>query len=155
MKFGRGFMGGMLAILGLFGYLKNNTNSELDSLKLIGDNGYVSKNTVNYGNQVFDENKENVEVIEYTNKFNYPVELKESDIILNCIGSGNSKEDDEELAQKNYHIKAKFSKNKNGEKMSSLLVPEKSKAYIFVVSEYDGDKPINPVSCEYSLSISI
>lgn len=151
MKLDR-ILGVILSILVIsFIVLKSNTDEK--PFELIGDNGYMENSSVSYQDQVFDKNDSNTEIIEYTNTFNYPVEIKENDIIITCTGSGITKEEDEALAEKNYHINAKFSETKTGELYSSLKVPKKSKAFIHIVSEYLGDLPTNPVSCEYKLNI--
>jgi len=150
-------MGVVLSILVVsFIALKYYSNEEekTNPFELIGDNGYMSENVVSYQDKVFDSNKSNTEIIEFTNPYSYPVEINSSDIIITCTGSGETKESDEALARKNYHISAKFSEEKNGKLYNSLSVPKNNKIYIHIISEYSGDLPQNSVDCKYSLNIA-
>lgn len=54
----------------------NNEDGKDNPFELIGDNGTLANSEVQYNHQVFDSNKQNTEIIEYTNTYNYPVEIK-------------------------------------------------------------------------------
>lgn len=156
MKIDR-IMGVILFVLILsFFALKHSFLEEDKSnpFELIGDNGYISENVVNYKEKVFNGNNSSTEIIEYTNTYNYPVEIKANDIAITCTGVGESKERDEALAEANYKITAAFSESKNGDLYNSLMVPKKAKIYIHLTSEYKGEMPENKVSCEYNINIS-
>ncbi|MCX4249356.1 MAG: hypothetical protein OSJ65_06315 [Bacilli bacterium] len=146
-------LGVILSILVISFIVLKQFNTDEQPFELIGDNGYMENSSISYQDKVLNKNESTKEIIEYTNTNNYPVEIKNNDIIITCTGSGSTKEEDEALAEKNYHINAKFSETKNGSQYSSLKVPRKSKAFIHVVSEYLGDLPNNSVSCEYKLNI--
>lgn len=133
----------------------NNEEGRENPFELIGDNGTINDSLVSYSSRnVSDTNNTNTDIIEYTNTFNRPVEINSSDIIITCTGVGEQKEEDEALAHNNYHIKAKFSKDKNGELFNSLSVSAKETIYIHVISEYKGSLPNNPVECEYKLNVT-
>lgn len=132
----------------------NNEDGKDNPFELIGDNGTLANSEVQYNHQVFDSNKQNTEIIEYTNTYNYPVEIKSSDIIITCTGTGESRNEDEALARKNYKIIAKFSEEKNGELFSTLSVSVGEHVYIHIISEYNGELPKNPVECEYKLNVT-
>lgn len=155
MKLDR-IMGVILSIL-IFSFiaLKYVNGGNIDNpFELIGDNGYISENTVNYKEQVFKSNDESSEIIEFTNPYNYPVSISTNDITITCTGVGETKEEDELLAEKNYNLSTKFSEEKNGNLYNSLMVPKKAKVYIHVKSEYKGQMPNNPVSCEYQVNVA-
>lgn len=132
----------------------NNEEGKDNPVELIGDNGTIANSEVKFANQTFDSNKQNVEIIEYTNTFNHPVEIKNNDIIITCTGSGETKDSDEELARKNYSINARFSTKKDSELFSTLSVAVNQTVYIHVISEYTGELPQNPVECQYKLNVT-
>lgn len=150
-------MGVVLSILVVsFVAIKYQNNDENNNpFELIGDSGTISNSSVHYENRkVFESNNANTDIIKYTNTYNYPVEIRSSDIIITCTGSGESKDEDEALARKNYNINAKFSNELNGELYSTLSVPVNKTVYIHIISKYDGELPSNPVECEYSLNVT-
>ena len=122
-------------------------------IELIGDNGYISENIVNYDDKLLSANDSYRDVIEFTNTNIYPIEMNQNDITINCTGTGITKEDDETLVSGNYNIKAKFSEEINSDLYDSLLVPRGKTIYIHVIGEYRGDMPSNQVLCDYSLNI--
>lgn len=133
----------------------NNEESASNPFELIGDNGTISSSHVQFQDRaVSDDNKSNTEVIKYTNTYNYPVEIKSSDIIITCTGVGEFKEEDEALVKSNYSIKAKFSNELNSEQYSTLSVSVGQTVYIHVITAYNGIEPKNPVECEYSLTVT-
>lgn len=133
----------------------NNEEGNNNPFELIGDSGTISDSSVYYENRkVSESNNENTEVIKYTNTNNYPVEIRSSDIIITCTGSGERKYEDEALTRKNYSINAKFSNELNGELYTTLSVPVNKTVYIHVISKYNGELPSNPVECEYSLNVT-
>lgn len=98
--------------------------------------------------------RENVEIIEYTNNFNYPITISENNFDITCKGIGSNREDDELLTSNNFKIDTYFSKEKDGLKQESLTVKKKEKIYIFIVSKYDGEKyPTNEVVCNYNIGL--
>lgn len=149
-------MGVVLSILVIayFG-IKKYSSQELNDhpFELLSDSGYLSDNVITLSEKVLSSNDSTADIIEFTNPYNHPVELNQSDITITCNGTGETKESDELLVTSNYIIKAKFSKEKNGALDDSLLVNKKDKAYIHVISEYNGALPINQVNCSYSVSV--
>lgn len=149
-------MGVVLSILalGYFG-VRTYNNQELDDnpFELLSDSGYLSDNVANLKEKVLSSNDSTSEIIEFTNPYNYSVMLNQSDITITCHGTGETKESDELLVSSNYIIKAKFSKEKNGILDDSLLVEKGEKAYIHVISEYNGSLPSSQVNCEYSVHV--
>lgn len=149
-------MGVVLFILALayFG-IQTYNNQELDDnpFELLSDSGYLSDNVATLNEKVLSSNDSTSEIIEFTNPYNYPVELNQSDITITCHGTGENKESDELLVSSNYIIKAKFSKEKNGILDDSLLVDKKGKAYIHIISEYNGPLPQNKVNCDYHIRV--
>lgn len=141
----------IIAYIGFYYY--NNQENNDNPFELLTDAGYLSDNVANLSDQVLSSNDSNTEVIEYTNTSNYPVELNQSDITITCTGTGETKESDELLVNSNYIINAKFSKTRNSELNNSIKVNKGEKAYIHVISQYNGDLPSNQVSCEYSIQV--
>lgn len=150
-------MGVVLSILALayFG-IRDYNNQELNDnpFELLSDSGYLRDNVATLNDKVLSSNDSTSEIIEFTNPYNYSVELNQSDITITCNGTGENKESDELLVASNYTIKAKFSKEKNGALDNSLLVNKGEKAYIHIINEYNGSLPSNQVSCGYSLHVS-
>ena len=149
-------MGVVLSILALayFGIQAYNDQEQNNNpFELLSDSGYLSDNVATLEDKVLSSNDSTSEIIEFTNPYNYSVELNQSDITITCHGTGATKESDELLVSSNYTIKAKFSKEKSGILDNSLLVSKGEKAYIHVISEYNGSLPSSQVSCEYSVSV--
>lgn len=154
MKIGR-IMGVVLSIL-IFSYYAIkyiDSNNENNPFELIGDNGYISENIVNFDDKVLSSNDSTSEVIKFTNTYSYQIEMSQNDITINCTGTGSTKEEDEALVKNGYTVIAKFSDEMNSSLYNSLLVPVGKTIYIHVISEYKGGLPVNPVSCEYNLNI--
>lgn len=133
-------------------YIDSNQN-EVSPFELIGDNGYISADTITYNEKVLGNSDSTSEVIKFTNTNNYPVEFNKNDITITCTGTGSTKEEDEFLASNNYSVNVKFSETENGTLYNSLLVPKGKSIYIHIISEYNGTMPSNPVSCNYSLNL--
>lgn len=157
MRLGR-IVGVVLSILVLayFGIQKLNAEEKSNNpFELIADSGYLSDgNIANLNDQVLKGNDSNVEIIEFTNIYNYPVELNKNDITITCNGTGENKDEDEALVSNNYKLNAMFSDKKNGQLSNSLLVKQGNKAFIYVMSEYQGALPSNEVACKYSIQVS-
>lgn len=150
-------MGVVLSILALlyFGiHVYNNQELNDNPFELLSDSGYLSDNVATLSDKVLSSNDSSSEVIEFTNPYNYSVELNQSDITITCHGTGETKESDELLVSSNYIIKARFSKEKNSALDNSLTVNKGEKAYIHIISEYNGSLPNNQVNCEYSVHVS-
>ena len=130
-----------------------DSNNEESPFELIGDNGYISENNVNFSDKVLSEADSSSEVIKFTNTYNFPIEMSKNDITINCTGTGSTKEEDENLVRNAYTISAKFSEDKNSSLYDSLLVPKGDTIYIHIISEYNGIMPSNPVACDYSINI--
>ena len=159
MKLGR-ILGVILSILVFVictnKYASEANNDNSNPFAFLSDSvNVIDNNTVKYGNTVVDmDNKDNIEVITYTNKNGYTVNLTQKDITVICNGSGSTKEADEALVSKNMKIKAAFSEDEHGKKYDSLLVNNRETVYIHVISTYSGDKlPMNEVYCDYSVNI--
>ena len=131
----------------------NSDSNENNPFELIGDNGYISENSINFDRMVLSNTDSTSDIIKFTNTNKYPIEMSQNDITINCTGTGETKEYDENLVSNNYSIVIKFSKNLNSNLYNSLLVPKGETIYIHVLSEYNGNMPINQVNCDYSLDI--
>lgn len=127
-------------------------------------NKYIEENT--YANQSssddivaydltatdLDDSSED-KVITYTNNNNYRVSLNESNVVVNCNGTGSNKEDDEALVKKNLKISVFYSKNKK-DKVKDIKVEKDEMVYIHILPLYEGkEKPKNEVTCNYSINI--
>lgn len=95
------------------------------------------------------------EYITYKNNFSYPVELTNNDIYVICTGNGENKEVDEALVEKNLKITAKFKKNAEDKPEDSYVVGKNEEVLIEISSNYEGDKPINEVSCRFGVNIGL
>lgn len=144
-------MGVVLSILVIAFIYAIHDSSEYNLFELSSDKGYLVDNTFTFDGTLFNSNDSKMEVLEYKNTLNHPVMLNQNDITITC--NGLSKED-EEIALKNYKVKASFTKNKNSKPDNSLLLDENEKAYIYIVSEYFGEMPENEVTCRYDISIN-
>ena len=149
-------MGVVLSLLIFSFYIVKNIYNENDNnpFELIGDNEYISGNSLALDDRVLGENSSYSDIIKYTNTNKYPVELNNNDITITCTGAGSTKEEDEYLVNNNYNISAKFSEEKNSNLYNSLLVPKGKTIYIHITSEYRGALPTNEVSCDYSVNIT-
>lgn len=152
MRLGR-IMGVILSFLVVM-YLANKyisndfSQATNNSIELTGDIAYLE-------NTNFDrKNSKDIEVIEYVNKYNHPVEISEDSVSITCEGVGNTKEDDEILVRNNFEINTYFSKELNGTKEESLVINKKEKIYIYIISTYVGEKfPTSEVKCDYNIEI--
>ena len=95
------------------------------------------------------------EYLTYKNTNSYPVELRNTDVYVICTGSGENKENDEELVENYLEITAKFKKNMNDEAKDTIIINKKEEVLIEISSNYTGEMPTNPVSCKYGLDIDI
>ena len=157
MRIGR-VLGVVLSILVvgiILNYAVFNAQGKNNPFELVQANEVVRDGNTFAGNQVLDmENTEEVEILTFTNKESHSVMLNKSSIQVVCHGSGEHKEHDEALVERNLKIKASFSATKKGLRHDSLSVEEKGEAYIFINSSYEGDEyPLEEVSCKYNIQI--
>ena len=106
-------------------------------------NKFILVNTVSY----FYYNK----ILVYKNNYNYPVNIKTSDIKLDCIGSGENKELDEKLVKSNMKINVSFSNKKD-----VLKVNSGDTVKIYIDELYTGESlPNHSVTCNYNIEINM
>lgn len=90
-------------------------------------------------------------ILVYKNNYNYPVNIKTSDIKLNCIGSGENKELDEKLVKSNMKINVSFSNRKD-----VLKVNSGDTVKIYIDELYTGKSlPNHSVTCNYNIEINM
>ena len=113
MKLGR-ILGVILSIVFIASMAKysklNEMNAMANSLAFLDNRGTVSESQVDFGyNELSEDKNYNVNVITFTNNFNYPVFLTSDNIEINCSGKNES---DEALAKKGFKIKTLLLKTK-------------------------------------------
>ena len=90
-------------------------------------------------------------ILVYKNNYNYPVNIKTSDIKLDCIGSGENKELDEKLVKSNMKINVSFSNRKD-----VLKVNSGDTVKIYIDELYTGKSlPNHSVTCNYNIEINM
>ena len=90
-------------------------------------------------------------ILVYKNNYNYPVNIKTSDIKLDCIGSGENKELDEKLVKSNMKINVSFSNKKDVLKVNSGDIVK-----ISIDELYTGESlPNHSVTCNYNIEINM
>ena len=90
-------------------------------------------------------------ILVYKNNYNYPVNIKTSDIKLDCIGSGENKELDEKLVKSNMKISVSFSNKKDVLKVNSGDIVK-----IYIDELYTGESlPNHSVTCNYNIEINM
>lgn len=155
MKLGR-ILGVILSIVFIASMAKysklNEMNAMANSLAVLDNSGTVSESQVDFGyNELSEDKNYSVNVITFTNNFNYPVFLTSDNIEITCSGKNES---DEALAKKGFKIKTLFADSLEGNRNKNINVPKKEKAYIFVTNEYTLDEyPQEQVDCNYKISI--
>lgn len=125
------------------------------SFSEIADNSSSSKNEISYNlddTSFTNESKSKENIITYKNEYKYSLTLNESNIKIKCNGSGENKEDDEALVEKNIKIKVLYSKDKI-HKYESIKIDKDETAYIYISNQYEGTYPTREVSCSYSINI--
>lgn len=125
------------------------------SFSEIADNSSSSKNEISYNlddTSFTNESKSKENIITYKNEYKYSLTLNESNIKIKCNGSGENKEDDEALVEKNIKIKVLYSKDKI-HKYESIKIDKDETVYIYISNQYEGTYPTNEVSCSYSINI--
>lgn len=154
MNLGR-IMGVILSVLAISFFInietKNNSDNK-NTLELVGSIGRVQDNNVNFDTfSLNDNNDSNVEVIRYTNKQPYTIDITSSNVVINCKGNSSK---DVDLVKNNMRTKAYFSKIDDSQKTTSIKVKSKETINIYVVNEYVGEYyPNSEVFCEYSINI--
>ena len=147
MKVSRSIGGLLLLLVAIFftnKYIEENTYANQSS-----SDGIVAYDLTDTNLDDSSEDK----IITYTNKNNYRISLNESNVVVNCIGTGSNKEDDEALVKKNLKISVFYSKNKK-DKVKDINVEKDEMVYIHVLPLYEGNKkPKNEVTCNYSINI--
>lgn len=151
MNLGR-IMGVILSLVFAASFINNNINDKSDSnpFELIGDNGIVTEESIQFDNYLNEDNNSNVEVIKYTNNQPYSISITSSDVDTNCNGSN---ENDVELVSKNMKVRALFSRLDSNIKFSDITIKPKESIYIYVTNEYNGEYPGSEVTCNYSIDI--
>lgn len=90
-------------------------------------------------------------ILVYKNNYNYPVNIKTSDIKLDCIGSGENKELDEKMVKSNMKINVSFSNRKD-----VLKVNSGDTVKIYIDELYTGKSlPNHSVTCNYNIEINM
>lgn len=142
----------LLVVLFIAFYNSKDTFANQDTFELIGDSGLIADNEIKYESVDFSEtNTTNEEIIEFTNKENYPVTINSTNVSISCTGSS---EEENDMVAKNYSIYSTFSKGKNGIQDKSMLVNPKEMIYIHINSNYSGKYyPTADVTCNYKLDI--
>lgn len=151
MNLGR-IMGVILSLVFAISFINNNIDDKSDSnpFELIGDNGIVTEESVEFDNYLNEDNNSNVEVIKYTNNQPYTIYLTSSDVQIDCNGSNES---DVDLVKRNMKIMASFSRLNSSDKLSDIDIKPKESIYIYVINEYNGAYPSSDVTCNYSIEI--
>ena len=147
MKVSRSIGGLLLLLVAIFftnKYIEENTYANQSS-----SDGIVAYDLTDTNLDDSSEDK----IITYTNKNNYRISLNESNVVVNCIGTGSSKEDDEALVKRNLKVSVYYSKNKK-DKVKDINVEKDEMVYIHVLPLYEGkEKPKSEVTCNYSINI--
>lgn len=108
-----------------------------------------------YADVDFDMTENNDEkIITYVNKEPYAVELTNNNIYITCTGTGENKEADEALVEKNMRIIARFRKGNSKELSNSIVANKNETVYIHLSSVFEGVSPQNEVNCDYQISIT-
>ena len=90
-------------------------------------------------------------ILVYKNNYNYPINIKTSDIKLDCIGSGENKELDEKSVKSNMKINVSFSNRKD-----VLKVNSGDTVKIYIDELYTGKSlPNHSVTCNYNIEINM
>lgn len=151
MNLGR-ILGVILSLVFTISFINNNIDDSSDSnpFELIGDNGIVTEESIEFDNYLNEDNNRNIEVIKYTNNQPYLISLTASDIQLDCNGSNES---DANLVKNNMKVSASFSRLNSKENLSNINIKPKESIYIHVINEYNGTMPSSDVTCAYSIDI--
>lgn len=150
MNLGR-ILGGILSLVLAILFINNiNDISDSNPFELIGDNGIVTGESIEFDNYLNEENTSNIEIIKYTNNQLYSISLTTSDIRVDCNGSN---ERDVELVKNNMKVSSLFSSLNSKDRSSNIDIKPKESIYIHVINEYNGELPSSDVTCKYSIDI--
>lgn len=150
MNLGR-ILGVILSLVFAILFINNiNDISDSNPFELIGDNGIVTGESIEFDNYLNEENTSNIEIIKYTNNQPYSISLTTSDIRVDCNGSN---ERDVELVKNNMKVSSSFSSLNSKKRSSNIDIKPKESIYIHVINEYNGELPSSDVTCKYSIDI--
>lgn len=154
MSLGR-IMGVILSVLAVSFFINNEIgNGQIDknTIEINGSVAQVEENNINYDTiSLTDKNNSNTEIIRYTNNQPYSIDIKASDVAIDCEGTSSV---DVNLVKKNMSIKAYFSRINDMEKTTSIKIKSKETINIYIVNEYVGqDYPKTEVICKYNINI--
>lgn len=150
MNLGR-ILGVILSLVFAILFINNiNDISDSNPFELIGDNGIVTGESIEFDNYLNEENTSNIEIIKYTNNQPYSISLTTSDIRVDCNGSN---ERDVELVKNNMKVSSSFSSLNSKDRSSNIDIKPKESIYIHVINEYNGELPSSNVTCKYSIDI--
>lgn len=150
MNLGR-ILGVILSLVFAILFINNiNDISDSNPFELIGDNGIVTDESIEFDNYLNEENTSNIEIIKYTNNQPYSISLTTSDIRVDCNGSN---ERDVELVKNNMKVSSSFSSLSSKDRSSNIDIKPKESIYIHVINEYNGELPSSDVTCKYSIDI--
>lgn len=150
MNLGR-ILGVILSLVFAILFINNiNDISDSNPFELIGDNGIVTDESIEFDNYLNEENTSNIEIIKYTNNQPYSISLTTSDIRVDCNGSN---ERDVELVKNNMKVSSSFSSLNSKKRSSNIDIKPKESIYIHVINEYNGKLPSSDVTCKYSIDI--
>lgn len=150
MNLGR-ILGVILSLVFAILFINNiNDISDSNPFELIGDNGIVTDESIEFDNYLNEENTSNIEIIKYTNNQPYSISLTTSDIRVDCNGSN---ERDVELVKNNMKVSSSFSSLNSKKRSSNIDIKPKESIYIHVINEYNGELPSSDVTCKYSIDI--
>lgn len=150
MNLGR-ILGVILSLVFAILFINNiNDISDSNPFELIGDNGIVTGESIEFDNYLNEENTSNIEIIKYTNNQPYSISLTTSDIRVDCNGSN---ERDVELVKNNMKVSSSFSSLNSKDRSSNIDIKPKESIYIHVINEYNGELPSSDVTCKYSIDI--
>lgn len=150
MNLGR-ILGVILSLVFAILFINNiNDISDSNPFELIGDNGIVTGESIEFDNYLNEENTSNIEIIKYTNNQLYSISLTTSDIRVDCNGSN---ERDVELVKNNMKVSSSFSSLNSKKRSSNIDIKPKESIYIHVINEYNGELPSSDVTCKYSIDI--